>query len=168
MGIEMRKTVKWLTLAFGVLLLSACAARLAPSYDKTLVDGITTVNTNVMELFASVSSGTKAATYSKRQATYDKLIGQLDALAIQANARPEPKSKITQAVNEALRKRGIPVVDSSGTPSAAALDAISGTLAKMKQTDKKQGLTAFEVKAFKGQVAIYMDQALTYENFLNR
>jgi hypothetical protein len=38
----------------------------------------------------------------------------------------------------------------------------------MRDVDKKQGVTAFEVAAFKGQVVIYLDQALTYENFLER
>ena len=38
----------------------------------------------------------------------------------------------------------------------------------MRDTDRKQGLTAFEVGAFKGQATIYFDQAITYENFLQR
>jgi hypothetical protein len=45
---------------------------------------------------------------------------------------------------------------------------ISETLVKMRDTDKNQGVTATEVQVFKNQVAIYLDQALTYESFLER
>jgi hypothetical protein len=48
------------------------------------------------------------------------------------------------------------------------MEEISKTMTKMRDTDKKQGVTEFEVRAFKGQVVIYLDQAITYETFLER
>lgn len=66
------KTVKATTLA-GILIccLTACGEiKLAPKYDKSIV-------------FAAASSGTTVATYDKRENTYNKLIGSIDALAIQ-------------------------------------------------------------------------------------
>ncbi|AJY50439.1 hypothetical protein [Halomonas sp. KO116] len=148
--------------------LTACATMLAPNYDKAIVDGLVSVNQKTMELFASVSSGTSNSDYKKREDTYNSIIGSIDALAIQAKARPIPKNKITEKVNEYLRSRGVDVLEGEDAPSATALEKISETITKMRDTDKKQGVTALEVQAFKGQSVIYFDQALTYESFLER
>lgn len=158
-------------LAFVAILavfLSACATTLAPNYDKAIVDGLVSVNQKMMEHFASTSSGTNKSDYDKREKTYNSIIGSIDALAIQAKARPIPKNKITEKVNEILRSRGVEVLEGEDAPSATALEKISETITKMRDTDKKQGVTAFEVKVFKGQVVIYLDQAMTYERFLER
>lgn len=151
-----------------LLLVSACVTTLAPSYDQAIVDGLGSTSQKLMEFFASTSSGTSASSFDGRASTYNKLIGTLDALAIQARARPIPKNKVTEKVNEVLARRGIDVLDGGDAPSAVAMDKISETMTKMRDVDKKQGVTAFEVKAFKGQVAIYLDQAITYESYLER
>lgn len=148
--------------------LSACVARLAPNYDKAIADGLVAASQQIMTHFASTSSGTAASSFAQRDATYSSIIGNLDALALQAKSRPTPKSSVGDKVNEYLAKRGITITDTGEVPSAAALEQISITLTKMRDVDKKQGVTAFEVAAFKGQVVIYLDQALTYENFLER
>lgn len=152
------------------LLLSACAVQLAPSYDKSVVEQLNGVNTATMTLLASVANGTKADDFASRSASYTSLIGQLDALAILAGARPMPKNKVNDAINKALEKRGIASMgeDDATPPSAHAVKKIAETISKMRDTDMKQGITAFEVRAFKGQAAIYLDQAITYENFLQR
>lgn len=151
-----------------VLLLSACAARLAPSYDKAIADGLVANSQQLLTHFAATSSGTSAASFAQRDATYSSLIGSLDALSLQAKSRPSPKVSVSDKVNKYLAERGINLSDTGDVPSAAALEQISITLTKMRDVDKKQGVTAFEVAAFKGQVVIYLDQALTYENFLER
>lgn len=148
--------------------LPACVARLAPSYDKAIADGLVTASQQLMTHFAATSSGTTAASFAQRDATYSSIIGNLDALTLQAKSRPTPKSSVGDKVNEYLAKRGITISDTGDVPSAAALEQISITLTKMRDVDEKQGVTAFEVAAFKGQVVIYLDQALTYENFLER
>ncbi len=150
------------------LIIGGCPAQLAPNYDKAIIDGLTSLNTNTMEFFASVSGGTKKADFSKRKVKYDSLIGGFDALAIQARARPVPKSKVIDKVNELLDKRGVAILADDEAPSSTAIAKIAETLEKMKSTDQKQGVTAIEVIAFKNQVAIFMDQALTYESFLER
>jgi PBP1b-binding outer membrane lipoprotein LpoB len=156
--------------ALFLLFLAGCATQLAPSYDKAVVEGLNAVNTETMTLFASASFGTKAEDFASRAEKYNVLIGKLDSLAILAGARPIPKNKVSDAINKALDKRGAsPIVDDDATPpSAHAIKAISTTVAKMRDTDKKQGVTATEVQAFKGQAAIFFDQAITYENFLQR
>lgn len=165
-----RKALTWhpLILIALVFLLTGCATTLAPQYDKAVVDGLTTTNTEAMEFFASVSGGTQKDTFDERKERYANLIGRFDALEIQAKARPVPKNKITDKINDLLSKGGVSIPDDSEIPSATAMGAISATLVKMRDTDQKQGLTATEVWAFKSQVSIYLDQALTYESFLER
>ncbi len=156
-------------LSIGILLFAgACATTLAPRYDQVIVDGLTSVNVKLMEHFASVSAGTIKEDYVDRKKTYNNLIGSLEALTIQAKARPMPQNKIIDKVNEFLQKRGVAVLDDGEAPSATALEKITETIVKMRDTDIKQGVTPIEVKVFKSQVAIYLDQAITYENFLKR
>jgi len=160
---------RFLTIAV-VLWLAGCATQLAPPYDKTVVDGLNAANADTMTLLASAAKGTDKGTFSAREGTYNALIGRLEALAISAGARPMPKNRVTDAINKALEKRGgQPLDDDDATPpSAHAIRQIANTLAKMRDTDRKQGVTEMEALAFKGQAAIYFDQAITYENFLQR
>lgn len=162
---------EWTKLAFVAcwcLSLMSCATTLAPNYDKAIVDGLNTTSAQLMELFAGSASGTNPASFSAREKTYNKLIGKLDAMAIQSRARPIPTNKVTDKVNAALGMRGVRLIDGSDVPSATAMEKISATLVKMRDTDQKQGVTPFEVKVFRGQVVIYLDQAITYESFLER
>ncbi len=156
------------TLIALIVMFIGCATTLAPQYDKALVDGLTRYNTSVMEFFASVSGGTQKDTFDQRNEKYNNLVGGFDALEIQARARPIPRNKITDRINDVLEKRNISILDESESPSAVAMGKISETLVKMRETDQKQGITATEALAFKNQVIIYLDQALTYENFLER
>ena len=151
-----------------LLLFSACVTTLAPDYDQDIVDGLRSTNQKLMEFFASASPGTSQATAGDRVGSYNQMIGTLDALAIQARARPVLQHDVTAKVNEVLEKRGIDILDSDSAPSAVAMERISETMAKMRDVDKKQGVTAFEVRAFRGQVVIYLDQAITYETYLQR
>ena len=155
-------------LIFLIFVLCGCATTLAPQYDKALVDGLTSSNTATMEFLASVSGGTQKTTFDQRKEKYSNIIGRFDALAIQAGARPMPRNKVVEAIGGLLSKKGIPVPDDTVAPSASAMTKISGTFAKMRDTDEKQGVTAIEVQAFKNQVSIYLDQAFTYESFLER
>nr|WP_314861369.1 hypothetical protein [uncultured Undibacterium sp.] len=153
-----------------VLFLVGCATQLAPAYDKNVVEGLNSSSIDAMTLFAAMSSGTKAQDFATRADRYANLIGRLDALALAAGARPLPKNKVTDSINQFLEKRGTAVLsdDDATPPSAHAIRQISVTLSKMRDTDQKQGITAYEVIAFKGQASIYFDQAITYENFLQR
>ncbi|RJG13555.1 hypothetical protein D3879_10040 [Pseudomonas cavernicola] len=150
-----------------VVTLAACATQLAPLYDKALVDGLTSANADTMELIASAAGGTTKETFPSREAQYNKVIGSLDALALQAAARPVPTNNVFDAVKKIVGSSNAPVL-SQVISSSTALAGISETVSKMRETDKKQGVTGLEVQAFKGQALIYMDQALTYEAALER
>lgn len=153
-----------------LLTLAGCATQLAPSYDKTVADGLSAASAETMTLLASTSQGTNKSTFPSREEKYNALIGKLEALALSAGARPMPKNKVTEAINTLLEKRGgKPIADDDSTPpSAHSIKKIAETLTKMRDTDRKQGVTAYESAAFKGQIVIYFDQAITYENFLQR
>ncbi|PID27338.1 MAG: hypothetical protein CR982_06200 [Candidatus Cloacimonadota bacterium] len=150
------------------IFLTGCATTMAPNYNRVIVEGLISINKKTMELFASTSLGTNSATYYGRSKTYNTIIGNIDALIIQLKARPKPRNKIIGKVNKYLQSRGVNLLEDEVTPSATALEKVSETITKMRDTDKKQGLTSFEVKLFKGQTIIYLDQALTYEAFLER
>ena len=153
---------------FSLQFFSACTTQLAPSYNKAIYDGLISLNPDIMTFFATTSAGTSKDTYSARASTYNSLIGRIDALVLQAKSRPLPSSKVADEINRILSERGMPQNENSDAPSTTALEKIAETMVKMRDTDKKQGITAFEVAAFKGQVSIYLNQALTYESFLDR
>ncbi|MDG4562471.1 MAG: hypothetical protein P9E88_14375 [Candidatus Competibacter sp.] len=162
----------YMRVLFVVALLSiaGCATQLAPPYDKNVAEGLTAANTEAMTLMATTSQGTDKSTFSSREEKYNALIGKLDALALLAGARPMPKNKVTDTINQLLEKRGGKPIDNDDAtpPSAHSIKKLAETLTKMRDTDRKQGVTAYEAQAFKGQLVIYFDQAVTYENFLQR
>lgn len=164
----MRKPCLTLATLLSVAVLLGCAASLAPRYDQAVADGLTAGNRETMTFFASLDTGTAADGFSQRAGAYATLIGRFDALAIQDQARPLPKNDVTEKIDRALAKRGIRIPDDSAVPSAVVMRQIAATLVKMKDTDQQQGLTATEVQAFKNQVSIFLDQALTYESYLER
>jgi hypothetical protein len=169
-----RWTRSWLVLFLGACLFDAgCAVSLAPKFDQNIVDNLSVTSTEIFQLLAEVSAGTAKTDYDKRDAKYNHVIGKLEALALQINARPVPKNKIVSKIigkaNDRLKQRGVSTLISSGdtAPSATAIKNVLANIRKMKDTDKLQGVTAFEVQAFKGNIELFLDQALTYERFLN-
>jgi len=164
----------WKIMLFGVCIgLAGCAVSLAPKFDQHIVDNLTGTSTDVFQLLAEVSGGTTNSDYDKRDSKYNQLIGKLESLVLQINARPVPNNKTVNKIiakaNEGLKKRGVSTLISAGdtSPSATALKNVASNIAKMKDTDKKQGVTAFEVQVFKGNIELFFDQALTYERFLS-
>lgn len=156
-------------LCVGLICASGCAIRLAPSYDRTVVTALSATTEELMTFFASVSSGTDKATFSERKPSYDSLIGKLDAIKIQSAARPVPRSQFEQLLGLGPKMDASPqALQRSQPPSVAPVDLMSRTIVKMRDTDSEQGVTAIEVAAFKQQIAISMDQALTYEKALER
>lgn len=151
-----------------IFLVIGCATQLAPKYDEALFKGVTETNVEIMELFASVSAGTDSSTCDERKSSYNSVIGSVDALAIQSKARPIPENSITEKVNEHLKSKGVRSMTGDEAPSATVLEEISKNLTKMKETDCKSGLTDGAVEIFKNAVVTSMDQAITYESFLDR
>lgn len=165
--------VLWVRNLLGMWLmcaLLACSMPLVPPYDRAVSEALNAANTETMTLFASINPSVQKYDFATRSERYAQVIGKLDALALSANARPVPKNPTVDKLNAALDKL-IPAsanADDVRIPSVFAIRKISEAITKMRDTDMKQGLTAYEVIAFKQEVSIYFDQALTYENFLQR
>jgi len=165
---QVRNRARILLVLGCVALLYGCPVRLAPDYSPGVVEGLSGAGSNLMELFASISTGTTPDTFGQREDTYNALIGWFETLALEVRTRPQPEGDVLRKVNEYLESRDVPRLDDGQSPSAIAIQEVADTITKMRDTDRKQGLTALEVRAFKGQALIFLDQALTYEKFLER
>lgn len=161
-----KKKIFPLILLIGLLSATGCRTLLAPEYDKAIVETVSATSEKTMSFLANVSEGTSKSDFSEREKNYNDLIGAYDALKIKAKARPIPSNVATKKINEILGTRGTSL--SGNYPSAFAFEEISKTLKKMKDTDNVSGLKPTAVEAFKGQIAIFLDQAITYESFLKR
>ena len=144
------------------VLVSGCATQLAPAYDQRILDGLTEANVEAMTLFAAFSEGAPKSRFTQYQDRYDKLIGTLDSLAMQIAARPTPE--IPAALAAAVSKHAIDLSE----PPVEPVQGMSRTIRTMRQIHSGPGLTATEVEGMRRGWAIYADQALTYEAYLNR
>jgi hypothetical protein len=163
----LKKKIVPLILLIGLIISTVgCKTLLAPEYDKAIVEAVSSTSEKTMSFLAKVSEGTVNNNFSEREKEYNDLIGAYDALKIKAKARPIPNNIATKKINELLGTRGNAL--SGNYPSAFAFEEISKTVKKMKDTDKASGLKPTAVEAFKGQIEIFLDQALTYESFLKR
>jgi len=152
---------------------SACTVHFAPAYDQSIADGLTAASKDIQTLFASMSTGVPAATYSSRQDAYNKIIGELATIEQQIKVRPDPANPPSQQeINQLLQQHGVPLpavpAPASATPSAGSVAHVADTIATMKTQDQSGGLHVDEVKAFAGQSNIYLAQAIAYETFLKR
>lgn len=154
----------WITI---FLSFSQCTTSLAPQFDELIFQDLSSSSEEILTFFASVEKGTDSDSFLKREANYNQLIGQFEALELKTRARPIPANSVLDRVNKALEIRGSTEI-SGDYPSAHAMGKIAETLKMMKQTDATTDLGEITVKTFKNQILIYLDQALTYENFLNR
>lgn len=151
-----------------VALASGCAVKLAPGYDRTLVDGLAEANENTMTLFASASPSSRE-TFDRRENTYNRLIGKFDALRLQAQARPIPRPFILQVLgmgpDPTKAPKDLALLDA---PTPKILRTIVDTLTKMRDTDRAQGLSEPLIQGFKNSYEMSIDQVLTYEKALER
>lgn len=158
-----------LVCALGACALGACAVRLAPDFDRTIVDGLTSANNTTLTLFASVSSGSNKTTFASRKPTYDRLIGAFDALRIQAQARPTPRPLLLQLIGGGPSPGTAPKdIDVLKAPTPAILATIVDILTTMRDTDQAFGLSRTLVIGFKNEFETSIDQALVYEKALER
>jgi hypothetical protein len=158
--------------------LGGCATQLAPPYSQSIVDGLNTANTQTQTLFATVSSGVGADTYAaQRQATYNGLIGQFNALESQVAARPMPQPLVGTANSETL-VQWQKVLETA--PTKGDLDTIVSVITKMRDEDAKSGFSRVAtscnaqapdpalVCGFQHAYTQNFDSALTYEMALKR
>ena len=100
---------------------TACTIQLAPAYDPALVNGIRAVNSDSMQLYATTGMGVDKATFPDRVDEYNRIIGAVDALALESQSRPVPDSAIRDKVEQALGQW----LASNPTPPAGRDEALS-------------------------------------------
>lgn len=154
-----------------VFVVAACQAALAPSYDQSLIDGVTAANEEAMVLFSEVHDGARPSRYAALAPKYDALIGRFDALRAQADARDTAPigRRIARALskgNEQLEEICGP--DGSGcvNTSPADLEEIVRNFQRMKETTRTKGLTKEAVALHKGAYAISLHDILVVETAL--
>lgn len=151
------------------LVLAGCGVRLAPNYDRSIIDGLGRANEETMTLFATVASGVPKNTFPARSQTYDELIGKFDALRLEAQVRPSPQTPAAATLifgNNPQAQQQIANATTAPTPDILA--TIIRTITMMRETDRKQGLVPIVVQGFKQEFIISMQQVLTYEKALDR
>lgn len=164
---SLSKTLFFPFFTFLLFSFSQCTTSLAPQFDELIFQDLNSSSAEVLSFFASIENGTEATSFESREENYNQLIGKFEALELKTRARPVPANPVLEKVNKALEIRSGTAI-SGDYPSAYAMGEIANTLKMMKKTDRQEGITIRTIQAFKNQVVIYLDQALTYENFLNR
>ncbi|HUH84080.1 MAG TPA: hypothetical protein VLX85_05695 [Stellaceae bacterium] len=148
------------------LIAGACTIKLAPDYDQSILDGLGKVNDNAQVFFAAIAGGSSKSDFVKEDATYSQLIGEVNALALQAKARPEPPPPAILAWLSSRQPTDQPL--QLKTPTPDILNNLAKTLADMRKQNQKAGLAADDVVDFKMSFDQKMSQALTYEKALKR
>lgn len=145
--------------------LAGCTAQLAPAYDPSIANGVASLNQQAMLLYAQVAGGVPASSFAQRQGTYTQLIGQANALANLAQARPDPTTlpKFLESKVKDWTK-----LQTLAAPTGDILTKIGVQFTTMQQADQSGGISSLEAQAFQQQFSIDIQQALTYENALAR
>jgi hypothetical protein len=153
-----------------VLGLTGCAIQLAPSFDRSIVDGLAAANEQTMTLFASVSAGTRKEAYGPREPAYNGAIGKFDALRIQAEARPVPRPILHRVfgVGPSVDAEPAEISTLDQAPSIPAIQEIVNTITRMRDQDRSRGLSPNVVAGYKNAYESSIDQAITYEKALER
>jgi hypothetical protein len=110
-------------------------------------------------------------TFKTRSDSYTKIIGELNALELEAKLRPSPQGLVNiNTVNAALRKSGVTEIDPNfnDVPSVRSIHDTSDTISHMRDFDQAGGLRGGELKALENQTLTFLAQAIAYESFLKR
>jgi hypothetical protein len=153
------------------LVLAGCTAQLAPPYDQNISDGLGGANKDIQTLFASIGVGVTKDTFKTRSDSYVKIIGELNALELQAKLRPSPQGLVNiNTVNAALQKSGLTQIDPNfnDIPSVRSIHDTSDTISHMRDFDEAAGLHGGQLKALENQTLTFLAQAIAYESFLKR
>jgi len=158
-----------LVLLVAAIFLAGCSVKLVPSYDRTIVEGLTEANRETLELFAAVSNGAPGETFGEREPKYNELIGAFDALRLQADARPVPRPLVLQWFGLGTPDGKQPEeIEKLQNPTPGILEEVRETLIRMRETDRGGRLSATLVTGFKNSYELSIDQALTVEKALER
>jgi len=148
------------------LMISACAVKMAPDYDQSVITKLTACNEKIATYFTSFDP---SKAYADRHAFYDDVIGQESALGIELRARPTPQPLVLNwlGFDRADTEVG-KIAKSTEAPSINAVAMIVKRLEYLRDEDKNKALSAPLVALTRGEVESFMVDALTYEMALKR
>jgi hypothetical protein len=156
---------------FIAVAVAGCGVRLAPTYDRGIVDALTRTNEDAMTLFASVSAGGPPGTFNRRVDIYNSLQGKLESLAQMVRARgtpPPPAAGVAVlgviGVQNPQQQANEIVQPATGDN----IDAMMNIIKLMRSDDSRGKLSAPSVALLKNNFIAQMGQALKYEKFLER
>jgi hypothetical protein len=163
-------------IVFTNTLVGGCAIKLAPDFDKAIFDGLTKANEDAMKIFASVPS---KPYNSAREKAYDDVVGELNAVQVQVNARTTPPapppliSDVVRAVGSAAAEKKL--AELSEPPTSSDIDNLILIMETAKYGDKKNKLLRMSrvhnktrLVVLKNSFSTQMAQALAYEKALQR
>jgi hypothetical protein len=157
-----------LLIAVGV---AGCAVRLAPAFDRAIIDGLNRTNEEAMIFFASVVNGGSAGTFPRRQNEYNSLQGKLETLVAMAKARgnpPPPAAGVAVLgvfAGASAPQQADALVE---PPTMKNVEAMIRIVNDMRFDDSRGRLTAAQVAFQKNNFITQMNYALTYEKMLDR
>jgi hypothetical protein len=152
--------------------LSACMTQLAAPFDSAIVASLDSSNQDIHRLFAEVGTGVDASTFASRKPLYDQIVGELGATELQITARPTPDPAAIRKAVAALQRAQVAdvAVDPNFTayPSARAVRGLKRVMLRMEAADARVGLRGAAVEAYENEANLFLQQAITYENYLKR
>ena len=136
---------RWTTLIAlpTILAITACTIQLAPAYDPALVNGIRSANNDIMQLYATTGMGVDKTTFPQRVDEYNRIIGAVDALALESQSRPVPDSAIRDKVEQALGQW----LASNPTPPTGRDEALSLAAAECADARKVKRMPTLTMPA---------------------
>ncbi|MBL6934444.1 MAG: hypothetical protein ISR48_03450 [Alphaproteobacteria bacterium] len=154
-----------------LLLLAACAVKLAPDPSESILKDLDGINKQVEALFTKTVPDDKPASktdFDKAKPAYDDLLVSLKALKRKLEARPMPQSPFASIFHDEADANPKDIEKFLQAPTIGSVANLIKQTEKMRELQQSSGLTATEVKGFHGFMNNFLKDALTYENWLKR
>lgn len=166
--------------------LFSCAAHLMPGYNEQIVEGLNELSQQSILLCIADSNGLSAKNYLSKEAMYNETIAKTKSLIIQCSSRPMPSNTFVKKLNKKLNADQAQAAVSGNSkknneettsaeidfnselPSVTALKGILSTVEKIKEIHSKGDVSPLVLEGLENQLIIYLDQAITFEQYLKR
>lgn len=156
------------------ILLTGCAARLSPDFDKVTFASLNDLNVKTETLFASLSGNGPVQSFSKSEATYAALIGGFSAARIATANRQTPPLSAKLLASPQLKPLCGEEPQSCVNPTPYNLENVVELLTQMRDVHQRGKLSGGLVTGFNGiggfklQYEIEMGKVLAFEQALQR
>jgi hypothetical protein len=150
------------------LLLLACTAQLAPSYDDYIDNNLTRLSQTIETYYAAMpAAGYSRESFPKQEAFYADTLGKIEALKTRAAARPVPESGVTRFFGMQQKPNGAVGIGNE-IPTVANLNLVADALQQLRDTQRTSGLSPSFAQRTIEQIRIALRNAITYEMALKR